>query len=188
MVIIKPILDWTRWLFGTGEFDIKSYQHKFGDRMRWFFLGQHKLILNHDQTNYGTQRCDVLGQEKLILGRNKMNYGTKQGHFLGYLKVILVNIRRWSHGRFQDDDNIFHKMKNDLTTRTWQDNIWCPINIILFCTSDVTYIGFKVRMKEICPKTITLLLCKLMDNHQTCSTPITPPKQKKSVASNDITN
>ncbi len=28
-------------------------------------------------------------------------------------------------------------MKNDLTTGTWQDNIWCPINIILFCTSDV---------------------------------------------------
>jgi hypothetical protein len=28
-------------------------------------------------------------------------------------------------------------MKNDLTTRTWQDNIRCPINIILFCTSDV---------------------------------------------------
>jgi hypothetical protein len=32
---------------------------------------------------------------------------------------------------------------------------------------------------EICPKTITLLLCKLIDNHQTCSTPITSPKQKK---------
>ncbi len=28
-------------------------------------------------------------------------------------------------------------MKNDLTTGTWQDKIWCPINIILFCTSDV---------------------------------------------------
>jgi hypothetical protein len=50
----------------------------------------------------------------LILGHNKMNYGTKQGHFLGYWKVILVHIRRWSRGRFQDDNNIFHKMKNDL--------------------------------------------------------------------------
>ncbi len=30
-------------------------------------------------------------------------------------------------------------MKNDLTTRTWQDNIWCPIIIILFCTSDDTW-------------------------------------------------
>jgi hypothetical protein len=30
-----------------------------------------------------------------------------------------------------------------------------------------------------CPMTVTLLLCKLMDNHQTCSTPITSPKQKK---------
>ncbi len=28
-------------------------------------------------------------------------------------------------------------MKNDSTTGTWQDNIWCPIIIILFCTSDV---------------------------------------------------
>ncbi len=65
-----------------------------------------------------------------------MNYGTKQGHFLGYWKVILVHIRRWSHGIFQDDNNIFHKMKNDLSTGTRQDNIWCPINIILLCTSD----------------------------------------------------
>ncbi len=65
-----------------------------------------------------------------------MNYGTKQGHFLGYWKVILVHIRRWSHGTFQDDNNIFHKMKNDLATGTWQDDIWCPINIILLCTSD----------------------------------------------------
>jgi hypothetical protein len=77
-----------------------------------------------------------LGQEKLILVHHKMNYGTKQGHFLGYWKVILVHIRRWSYGTFQDDNNIFHKMKNDLTTGTWQDNIWCPINIILLCTSD----------------------------------------------------
>jgi hypothetical protein len=28
-------------------------------------------------------------------------------------------------------------MKNDLTTGTRQDNISCPINTILFCTSDV---------------------------------------------------
>jgi hypothetical protein len=33
--------------------------------------------------------------------------------------------------------------------------------------------------REICPKTITLFFCKLMINHQTCSTPITSPKQKK---------
>ena len=32
-------------------------------------------------------------------------------------------------------------MKNDLTKGTWQDNIWCPINIILFCTSDVVSSG-----------------------------------------------
>ncbi len=50
--------------------------------------------------------------------------------------MILVYLRRWSYGRFQDDNNIFYKMKNDLTTGTWQDDIWCPIIIILFCTSD----------------------------------------------------
>ncbi len=51
--------------------------------------------------------------------------------------MILVYLGRWSYGRFQDDNHIFYKMKNDLTTGTWQDNIWCPIIIILFCTSDI---------------------------------------------------
>ncbi len=50
--------------------------------------------------------------------------------------MILVYLGRWSYGRFQDDNNIFYMMKNDQTTRTWQDDIWCPITIILFCTSD----------------------------------------------------
>jgi hypothetical protein len=36
----------------------------------------------------------------------------------------------------------------------------------------------KFQMKN-CLITVTLLLCKLMDNHQTCSTPITSLKQKK---------
>ncbi len=30
-------------------------------------------------------------------------------------------------------------MKKDLTTGTWQDNIWCPSNIILLCTSDASW-------------------------------------------------
>ncbi len=41
--------------------------------------------------------------------------------------MILVYLGRWSYRRFKDDNNIFYKMKNDLTTGTWQDNIWCPI-------------------------------------------------------------
>ncbi len=49
--------------------------------------------------------------------------------------MILVYLGRWSYGRFKDDNNIFYKMKNDLTTRTWQDDIWFPIIIILLCTS-----------------------------------------------------
>ncbi len=51
--------------------------------------------------------------------------------------MILVYQERWSYGNFPDDNNIYYKMKNDLTTGTWQDDIWCPIFIILFCTSDV---------------------------------------------------
>ncbi len=52
--------------------------------------------------------------------------------------MILVYKGRWSYGRFHDDNNIFYKMKNDLTTGTWQDDICCPIIIISFCTSDVS--------------------------------------------------
>ncbi len=65
-----------------------------------------------------------------------MNYGIKGYHFLGQWKMILVYLGRWSYGRFKDDNNIFYKMKNDLTTGTWQEDIWCPIIIILFCTFD----------------------------------------------------
>ncbi len=79
----------------------------------------------------------LFGTGKLIFGHHKMNYGTKQGHFLGYWKVILVYIGRWSYGRFGDENKVFQKMKNDLTTGTWQDDTWCPINIILLCASDV---------------------------------------------------
>jgi hypothetical protein len=39
----------------------------------------------------------------------------------------------------------------------------------------------KLGFWEICPKTVTLLLYKLMDNHQTCSNPIASPKQKINV-------
>jgi hypothetical protein len=63
------------------------------------------------------------------MGQNKVT-------FLGFWKVILVYIGRWSYGRFQDDNKVFQKMKNDLTTGTWQDDILCPIHIILLCTSD----------------------------------------------------
>jgi hypothetical protein len=60
--------------------------------------------------------------------------------------MILVYLGRWSYGRFKDDNNIFYKMKNDLTTGTWQDDIWCPIIIILLCTSDgihSLYVGWR---------------------------------------------
>ncbi len=123
-------------ILGQEKLILGHIKMNFGTK--WgVFLGQEKSILSHNKTNYWTWWCDFLGQAKLILGHKKMNSRTKQGHFLGYWNVILVHIRRWSCGRFWDDNNISHKMKNDLTTGTWQDDIWCPINIILFCTSDV---------------------------------------------------
>ncbi len=61
----------------------------------------------------------------------------------------LLYLGRWSYGRFQNDNNIFYKMKNDLTTGTWQDNIWCPIIIILFCTSDEVKMSILVGIRAI---------------------------------------
>ncbi len=39
-------------------------------------LGQEKLILGHNKTNYGTEKGDFLGQEKLILGHNEASCGS----------------------------------------------------------------------------------------------------------------
>ncbi len=44
-------------------------------------MGQEKLILGHNEMNYGTEQGDFLGQEKLKLGHNKANYGRKQEVF-----------------------------------------------------------------------------------------------------------
>jgi hypothetical protein len=40
--------------FGTGEVDIESKQDKLWDK-QGDFLGQEKLILSHNKTNYGTK-------------------------------------------------------------------------------------------------------------------------------------
>jgi hypothetical protein len=47
------------------------------------FLGQEKLILGHNVTNYGLwdKQGDFWGQENMILSHNETNYGTKQGDF-----------------------------------------------------------------------------------------------------------
>ncbi len=60
--------------------------------------------------------------------------------------MILVYLGRWPYGRFKVDNNIFYKMKNDLTTGTWQNDIWCPIIIILLCTYDVQIIWYLCRV------------------------------------------
>ncbi len=101
----------------------------FWDRRSQFWIII-RLIMGHNNVTFWDRRSWYWDITRWIMGQNKVI-------FLGYWKVILVHIRRWSHGTFQDDNKIFHKMKNDLTTRTWQDNIWCPINIILLCFSDV---------------------------------------------------
>ncbi len=44
------------------------------------FLGQEKLILGQNVTNYGTNRV-TFWDKNMILSHNKMNYGTKQGDF-----------------------------------------------------------------------------------------------------------
>jgi hypothetical protein len=54
-----------------------------------------------------------------------------------------------------------------------------------------TWQNFKTNCTTAKKSTMAIFLCplcKLMDDHQTCSTPITSPKLKKGVASNDITN
>jgi hypothetical protein len=66
--------------------------------------------------------------------------------------MILVYLGRWSYGRFKDDNNIFYKMKNDQTTGTWQDDIWCPIIIILLCTFDVPWNTTLPRPPPCAPK------------------------------------
>jgi hypothetical protein len=41
------------------------------------FLGQEKLILSHNKTNYGTIRVTFWDRRSWILSHNKKNYGTK---------------------------------------------------------------------------------------------------------------
>jgi hypothetical protein len=43
--------------FGTGEVDIGSLHDELWDKGD--FLGQKKLILSHNKTNYGTKRGDL---------------------------------------------------------------------------------------------------------------------------------
>jgi hypothetical protein len=70
-------------------------------------LGQEKLILSHNMTNYetkqgdfwdrrgryyvkyGTEQGHFIRQEKLTYGHYKTKFGTKRGDFLGQEKSIL---------------------------------------------------------------------------------------------------
>ncbi len=99
----------------------------FWDKRSWFWIIL-RLVMGHNDVTFWDRRSWYWDITRWIMGQNKVIFWD--------WKIILVHIRRWSNGTFQDDNNIFHKMKNDLTTDTWQDNIWCPLNIILLCTSD----------------------------------------------------
>ena len=41
-------------------------------------MGQEKLMSSYNQMNDGAKKGDFLGQEKLILGHNVTNYGTNR--------------------------------------------------------------------------------------------------------------
>jgi hypothetical protein len=85
---------------------------------------------------YGTLQGDFFGTGEVDIGSSQDELWDKLRSLFGILEVIIVYLERWSYGRYWDDNKVFWKMKNDLTTGTWQDDIWCPINIILLCTSD----------------------------------------------------
>ncbi len=141
----------------------------FWDRRSRFWIII-RLIMGHYDVIFWDRRSWYWYITRWIMGQNKVN-------FLGYWKVILVHIWRWPHGTFQDDNNIFHKMKNDLTTGTWQVDIWCPINIILLCTSDALwFILFWLLWSDHTPPlrwvwqaiipscpTVTLVLCHIVE-------------------------
>jgi hypothetical protein len=43
--------------------------------------GRKELILDHNETKFGTKLVDFLEQEQLVLGQNETNYGTKKVTF-----------------------------------------------------------------------------------------------------------
>jgi hypothetical protein len=77
---------------------------------------------------FGTREVDIGTSWDELWEKTRSLFGILKCDISTFRKVIIWKI---------SDNSIFHKMKNDLTTGTWQDNIWCPINIILLCTSDV---------------------------------------------------
>ncbi len=115
--------DWTRWFFGTGEVNFGSLWDELWDITMCFF---------------GTGESDIWVIKRWIMGHNNVTFWDRRSWYwdirrwiMGQNKITYWDNRKW------EDNNIFYKMKNDLTAGTWQDDIWCPIIIILFCTSDV---------------------------------------------------
>jgi hypothetical protein len=64
-----------------------------------------------------------LGTEEVDIGTSRDELWDKTMSFSGVMEGDISIFRKVIIWKFLDDNNIFHKMKNDLTTRTWQDNI-----------------------------------------------------------------
>ncbi len=80
---------------------------------------------------FGTGGVDIGTSWDELWDKTRSLIGIMEDDISIFRKVIIWKISRWWQHLF--------KMKNDLTTGTWQDNIWCPIIIISFCTSDVQH-------------------------------------------------
>ncbi len=141
----SPLVVITRRILGLNKVT-------FGDRRSWFWVLK-RWIMGHNYVTFGDGRRWYWVITRWIMGHNNVTFcnrrswyrvitrwimGQNEVTFLGYWKVMYIG--RWSYGRVWDDNKVFQKIRIDLTTKTWQDNIWCPINIILLCTSNICYL------------------------------------------------
>jgi hypothetical protein len=64
---------------------------------------------------FRTGDVDIGSLQDEFWDKTRSLFGMLEGDISIYWKV--------TYGRFQDDNKVFQKMKNDLTTGTWQENI-----------------------------------------------------------------
>jgi hypothetical protein len=64
-----------------------------------------------------------LGTGEVDIGTSRDELWDKTRSLFGIMEDDISIIRKVIIGRFKDDNNIFYKVKNDLITGTWQDDI-----------------------------------------------------------------